>query len=282
MNEGRSWTIRGVRMDLSTPVVMGILNVTPDSFSDGGEWSTVDRAVERVHEMARQGARIIDIGGESTRPGSDPVSEQMEMDRVMPVLDRVVSLHPDLLFSIDTTKFRVAHEALERGVHFINDVSGLRKEPSLATLASRYGAGFICMHSQGNPKTMQVEPKYMDVVADLTAFFREKIEELTSAGVAPVVLDPGFGFGKQLSHNLRLLRELRAFVSLGFPIMVGISRKSMIGQILDGRAVDGRLAGTVAVHYHALMQGASILRVHDVEEAVDSIRVFQAVNGPDI
>ncbi|MEX1213347.1 MAG: dihydropteroate synthase [Balneolaceae bacterium] len=282
LHEQNSWTIHGTRLDLSAPVVMGVLNVTPDSFSDGGEWTTIDRAEARVHEMARQGARIIDIGGESTRPGSDPVSEQLEMERVMPVLERVVSLHPDLLFSIDTTKFRVAEEALERGVHFVNDVSGLRKEPALAGLAARYGAGYICMHSQGEPKTMQAEPHYKDVVKDLLDFFREKTEELTLAGVSPVILDPGFGFGKQLKHNLELIRELSAFASLGFPLLVGISRKSMIGQILDGRSVEGRLAGTVAVHYHALMQGASILRVHDVLEAVDSIRVFQAVTGPDV
>lgn len=274
-----SWTIRGVRLDLSVPAVMGILNVTPDSFSDGGQWTAVDRAEARVHEMVRQGARIIDIGGESTRPGSDPVPEDLEMERVLPVLDRVVSAHPDRLFSIDTTKFRVAQEALERGVHLINDVSGLQKEPKLAKLASTYGAGYVCMHSQGDPKTMQLHPGYTDLVADLNAFFREKTNVLKSNGVSPVILDPGFGFGKSLGHNLKLIRELSSFGSLGFPILVGISRKSMIGQILDGRDVNGRLAGTVAIHYHALMQGASILRVHDVEEAVDSIRIFLAVNG---
>lgn len=258
---------------------MGILNVTPDSFSDGGQWTAVDQAVARVQEMAHQGARIIDIGGESTRPGSDPVSGDLEMERVLPVLDRVVSEHPDLLFSIDTTKYRVAQEALERGVHLINDVSGLRKEPELAALASRYGAGYVCMHSQGDPKTMQEEPRYDDVIADLLTFFREKVNELKAEDVSPIILDPGFGFGKSLSHNLRLVRELNAFTSLGYPVLVGVSRKSMIGQLLDDRSVDGRLAGTVAIHYHALLQGASILRVHDVEEAVDSVRIFQAVTS---
>lgn len=273
--------IRGTRLDLSFPVAMGILNVTPDSFSDGGRWDARDRAINRVAEMASRGAAIIDVGGESTRPGSDPVSEEEELKRVLPVLEGAVERHPNLLFSIDTTKYCVARAALERGVHLINDVSGLQKEPRLAGLAAEFGAGYVCMHSRGNPKTMQDEPAYEDVVGEVHTFFQERLERLTASGVSDIFLDPGFGFGKNLSHNLRLVRHLDRFESLGAPLLVGISRKSMIGQLLDNRSVDGRLAGTVAIHYHALIKGASVLRVHDVQEAVDSIRIFRAVSGPD-
>lgn len=264
-------------LDLDAPVVMGILNVTPDSFSDGGQFTDVHSAVERIGVMIGQGAAIIDVGGESTRPGSDPVSLEEEIERTIPVLKKAVAEYPDTLFSIDTTKFKVAEQALDAGAHIINDVSGLSKEPRLARLCSETGAAYICMHSQGNPKTMQNNPEYGDVVEEIFGFFKKRLSQLKAEGVNNVVLDPGIGFGKTLDHNLEIIADLRQFTTLQFPVLVGASRKSMIGQLLDGRPADDRLAGTLAVHYHCLLNGASILRVHDVKEAADTVKIFNAL-----
>ena len=272
-------SIRNRTLDLSTPKVMGILNVTPDSFSDGGRFNGVELALKHVDQMVDEGADLIDIGGESTRPGSDPVTEQQELDRVLPVLEQAVSAHPDILFSVDTTKYTVAEQALKGGAHLINDISGLQKEPRLAGLCAEYEAGYILMHSQGNPKVMQDNPTYDDVVNDLYLFFREKISFARQEGLRNIIIDPGFCFGKTLAHNLELLRNIDAFQDLKCPLMAGASRKSMIGQMLDNRPVDERLIGTVAVHYHALMSGANILRVHDVKEACDSVQIFKAVTS---
>jgi dihydropteroate synthase len=258
---------------------MGILNATPDSFSDGGEYLEVDRALDRIHIMIRHGAEIIDIGGESTRPGSDPVSVQEEMDRVIPIIEKAIPIFKDVEFSIDTTKYEVAKAALESGTHIVNDVSGLQKEPKLADLCAEFEAGYILMHSQGDPKTMQKDPQYDDVLEDIFSFFEEKLEVLRTKGVHKIILDPGIGFGKTLQHNLKLIDGLEIFKKFDLPILIGASRKSMIGTILNGRPTDGRVAGTVALHYHALMKGANILRVHDVEEASDSIRIFNAIQS---
>lgn len=257
---------------------MGILNVTPDSFSDGGRYTDMNRAMDRIHIMQKNGAEIIDVGGESTRPGSDPVSVQEEMDRVIPVLEKAIPIFSKAQFSIDTTKREVAKKALELGVSFVNDVSGL-KDPALADLCAEYNATYILMHSQGDPKDMQKDPQYDDVVADLLAFFEDKLTRLQELGVQKVILDPGIGFGKTLEHNLKLIAHLKEFQKFGFPVLVGASRKSMIGKILDSQPADERLIGTIALHYHALVNGASILRVHDVKEASDSIRIFNAVQS---
>ncbi|MFP8490104.1 dihydropteroate synthase [Gracilimonas sp. Q87] len=259
------------------PKVMGILNATPDSFSDGGKYLNVDRALDRIHIMIQNGADIIDIGGESTRPGSDPVPVQEELDRVIPLIEKAVPLFSNVDFSIDTTKFEVAKAALENGVHIVNDVSGLQKEPRLADLCAEFEAGYVLMHSQGDPKTMQKDPQYDDVLNDIFSFFEKKLKILRTKGVHKIILDPGLGFGKKLQHNLRLIEGLEVFKKFDLPILVGASRKSMIGTILNGRPTDGRVAGTIALHYHALMKGANILRVHDVEEASDSIRIFNAI-----
>jgi dihydropteroate synthase len=263
----------------SGPKVMGILNATPDSFSDGGKYLNTDRGLDRIHIMIQHGASIIDIGGESTRPGSDPVSVQEEIDRVLPLIEKAIPLFTDVEFSIDTTKYEVAKAALEQGVHIVNDVSGLQKEPRLAELCAEYDTGYVLMHSQGDPKTMQNDPHYDDVLQDIFSFFEEKLEELRTKGVRKIILDPGIGFGKTLQHNLRLIDGLEIFNKFDLPILIGASRKSMIGTILNGRPTDGRLAGTIALHYHALMKGAGILRVHDVEEASDSIRIFNAIQS---
>lgn len=273
------FNVRDKSLDLSSPKIMGILNATPDSFSDGGDFNELESALGRIGLMVSQGASIIDIGGESTRPGSEPVTEQEELDRVLPILEKAIPQFPDTLFSIDTTKYRVAEEALKLGTHFVNDISGLQKEPRFVDLCVQYQAGYVMMHSQGNPKTMQEDPTYEDVFKDIYRFFEEQLERCREKGLENVVIDPGIGFGKTQDHNLKLLANLDRFKELGYPIMVGASRKSMIGTILNDRPVDDRLTGTVAVHYHAMMQGANIIRVHDVKEARDSVLVYNAIRG---
>ena len=258
---------------------MGILNATPDSFSDGGRYLDRSRAMDRIHLMLKSGAEIIDVGGESTRPGAKPVSVQEEIERVIPLLEQAIPVFNEAVFSIDTTKYEVAQKALEAGAHIVNDVSGLQKEPRLADLCAEYGATYILMHSQGNPENMQENPRYEDVIEDITQFFERQAASAQERGVQHMVLDPGIGFGKTLEHNLKLIAHLDKFKKFGFPIMVGASRKSLIGKILNDRTTDDRVTGTVALHYHALLKGANILRVHDVKEASDSIRIFNAVQS---
>ncbi|GAA5521710.1 dihydropteroate synthase [Aliifodinibius salicampi] len=272
------FSVRGKDLVLSSPKIMGILNATPDSFSDGGKFNQTDEALNRIGRMISEGAAIIDIGGESTRPGAEPVSEEEEIDRVIPIIEKAVKQFPDTFFSIDTTKYKVAREALERGVHLVNDVSGL-KEPLLAGLCAEYDAGYILMHTQGNPETMQENPTYDEVTNDVYLFLKQKIALAEERELDTIIIDPGIGFGKTLEHNRKLIADLDAFRSLGYPIMVGASRKSMIGDILKGRDVNGRLIGTIAVHYHAMLQGANIIRVHDVKEAHDSLMVYNVLTS---
>ncbi len=271
------FSVRDKTLDLSSPCIMGILNATPDSFSDGGAFNEVESALGRIGLMVSQGASVIDIGGESTRPGSEPVIEEEELRRVLPILEKAIPKFPGTLFSIDTTKYRVAEEALKLGAHFVNDISGLQKEPRFVDLCLQYNAGYIMMHSQGNPKTMQEDPTYDDVVQDVYDFFEQQLNYVHEQGLDKVIIDPGIGFGKTLDHNLKLLANLEKFTQLGQPILIGASRKSMLGAILNDRPVDERVTGTVAAHYHAMMQGANIIRVHDVKEAHDSLLVYKAI-----
>jgi dihydropteroate synthase len=271
--------VRDKILDLSSPKIMGILNATPDSFSDGGVFNEINPALEHIEQMISQGANIIDVGGESTRPGSEPVSEQEELDRVIPILEIAIPEFTDTLFSIDTTKYTVAEEALKLGAHFVNDVSGLQKEPRYPDLCKQYNAGYIMMHSQGDPKTMQQDPTYDNVVDDIYGFFEKQLAKVKKTGLKSVIVDPGIGFGKTLDHNLELLANLQEFKKLGYPVMVGASRKSMIGAILNDRPVDNRVIGTIAVHYHAMMRGVNIIRVHDVKEAHDSLMIYNAINS---
>jgi len=265
--------------EIVSPIIMGILNVTPDSFSDGGKYIRVSKAMDRIHRMLQEGAAIIDVGGESTRPNADPVSEEEELNRVIPIFEKAKEHFPEAIYSVDTTKYEVARQSLEMGVQIVNDVSGLEKEPRLANLCAEYDATYVLMHSQGNPKTMQQNPSYDRVVEDVEHFFVQKIELLQEARVTDIVLDPGIGFGKKMEHNLKLIAQLDTFTKKPFPVLVGASRKSMIGQILDGCPPEERVTGTIAVHYHALMKGAKILRVHDVKEANESIRIFNAIQS---
>lgn len=276
-SQKRTMIIRNKKLSLTDPVVMGIVNVTPDSFSDGGAFNKLSDAMKRIEQMVDHGATIIDVGGESTSPGSDYISEQEELDRVLPVLEKAVPQFPNTFFSIDTTKYRVAEEALILGTHFINDVSGLKKEPEFVDLCIHYEAGYIMMHSQGDPRTMQDNPTYENVVRDVYEFFEKQLALAKAKGLGNIIIDPGFGFGKTPDHNLKLLASLKEFKALGHPILAGMSRKSMIGAMLNGRPVEDRLIGTVAAHYHAMTQGADIIRVHDVKEAYDSMMVYRAI-----
>lgn len=273
----RRFALRGRALDVSSPLVMGILNVTPDSFSDGSRYSDTETALQRIEEMIRQGADIIDIGGESTRPGSDPVPEQEEINRVIPVLERAVQRFQETFFSLDTTKYEVASRGLQAGVHIINDVSGLQKEPAIADLCASYEAGLIIMHSKGDPKTMQDDPRYDDVVQEVFRFLKKQAELAERKGVNAIWVDPGIGFGKTLEHNLKLLAAVDKFSEVGYPVLVGASRKSMFAKLLGERSPDQRVTPTLAAHYHTLIKGASVIRVHDVLEAKDSVEVYKAI-----
>lgn len=264
-----------VRFD--RPRVMGILNCTPDSFSDGGLFLNTAQALNRLDEMIAEGATFIDVGGESTRPGSDPVPVDVELQRVIPVLSEALKKYPNVVFSVDTTKYEVALEALKHGTHYINDVSGLRNEPRFVDLCMEFGAGIMLMHSIGNPKTMQQNPVYTDVVTEVRDYLLNKANFCQESGIQSVVIDPGFGFGKTLEHNITLLRDLNNITICEFPVLVGISRKSMLGTITGGKPPEERIAATVSAHFFALLQGAKLLRVHDVKEAVDSVAVFEAL-----
>lgn len=273
----KEFVIRTKRVAFHNAKVMAILNCTPDSFSDGGKYINSEAALEGIAQMVASGASIIDVGGESTRPGSDPVSVSEELQRVIPILEKAIPLFPDTLFSVDTTKFEVAQAALLAGVHFVNDVSGLRKEPRFPELCTESNAGLIIMHSIGDPKTMQNAPSYTDVVSEVRDYLVQKAEVARKAGVSCVIIDPGIGFGKSLEHNLSLIKHTSAFVKTGYPVLMGVSRKSMFGQLLDGRPASGRVTATVTAHLFSILQGASIIRVHDVQEASDSIKVLEAI-----
>lgn len=258
----------------SRTLVMGVLNVTPDSFSDGGKFVNVERAVEHARQMARAGADIIDVGGESTRPGAAPVSPEEEVRRVIPVIEQLEGL----LVSIDTTKAAVAEKALAAGARIVNDVSALRFDPRMVEVVRDSGAGLVLMHMQGTPQTMQESPLYDDVVREVLNFLADRIMFAEAHGLkkSQIAVDPGIGFGKTVEHNLKLLAHLDEFRSLGCSVLVGASRKSFIGKTL-GREADERLPGSLAVAAWAVTRGASIVRAHDVAETVDVIRMIEAV-----
>ncbi len=266
-------------LDLSRPQVMGVLNVTPDSFADGGLFVSRADAIRRVHEMLDEGADIIDVGGESTRPGAEPTTENEELERVMPLLLAVRSPCDDkgVPISVDTRKPGVMRAAIDAGACMINDVSALRSPGALDAVVDTK-VGVCLMHMRGEPGNMQQLAEYDDVVAEVTAFLSERASACASAGVDHdrIVLDPGFGFGKTVEHNLTLLRGLPRIVALGYPVLVGLSRKSTIGA-LTGRAVDERTTGSVAAALAAVSRGAAIVRVHDVCETVDALKVWRAV-----
>ena len=258
-------------------LVMGILNVTPDSFSDGGRYLSTAAAVARAIKMEEEGAGVIDIGGESTKPGIAPISLDEECRRVLPVIEQVAK-RTSLPLSIDTSKAEVAKRALDAGASMINDVTALKGDPKMASVVAQSGVGIILMHMHGTPRDMQDAPAYVSLLDELCAFFRIQIALAHEAGIHKdqILLDPGIGFGKTLTHNLTLLQQLETFLSLGQPLVIGPSRKSFLGQILQ-RPVDQRLMGTAAAVAIAITHGATIVRVHDVAEMVQVVLVAQAI-----
>jgi dihydropteroate synthase len=274
------WTLRcgDKTLDLSHPVVMGVLNVTPDSFSDGGRFVAAEAAVEHALRMVEEGAAIIDIGGESTRPGADPVSGDEELRRVLPVIERLRRAS-QVVISIDTSKPEVIRGATEAGAGLINDVRALREPGALEAAAA--GECAVClMHMQGDPRTMQQAPSYVDVVKEVKAFLDARVHTCCIAGIAldRIVVDPGFGFGKTLEHNLELLRRLGELATGEWPVLIGLSRKSIVGK-LTGRGAGERVHGSVALAVIAALNGAQIIRAHDVAATVDALRTVAAVKG---
>jgi dihydropteroate synthase len=260
--------------------IMGILNVTPDSFSDGGRHLAVDAALEHARRMIAEGAEILDIGGESTRPGAEPVPVEEEIARTVPVI-RAIRREWDGCLSIDTMKAAVAAAALEAGADVVNDVTGLTGDPEMTTVCRDAGCGVVVMHMRGTPRTMQTNPRYEDVVAEVRAFFIERLETLVAAGLDARTLcfDPGIGFGKTLEHNLALLREVGALSPVGRPLLLGVSRKSFIGKILGSDSIEDRNWPTVALTAYGRDAGVRLHRVHDVKPNVEALRMTEAILG---
>ena len=256
---------------------MGVVNVTPDSFSDGGRYARTEDAVRQGIRLAEEGADIVDVGGESTRPGSDPVSEQEELDRVAPVVE-ALARKVDARISVDTYKPRVAEECLARGATLVNDVTGL-SDPEMVRVAKAGGAGVVVMHMRGRPKTMQQDVAYDDVVGEVRTFLAERAERARSAGIDEVIVDPGIGFGKTAEHNFELLARIQELATLGYPVLVGPSRKAFLGSLASKLAPSERLEGTLAAVALAAWNGASIVRVHDVLQARRVVEVVDAVRG---
>lgn len=274
---GTLWKITGRSIDLSQhSLIMGVLNVTPDSFSDGGEFFTAEKAVEHGARMAAEGAQIIDVGGESTRPGAEPVSAEDELARVLPV---IVKLREKVsaFISIDTTKAAVALRALEAGASIINDVTGGRADPEMMMLAAEKKAAFIIMHMQGTPQTMQTNPHYDDVVTEVADFFRQQYARALECGIdsMAIAFDPGIGFGKTVAHNIELLSNLPRLRVHDRPIVVGVSRKSSLGEMIGSAEMSDRLAPTIAFTAMLRERGANVLRVHDVKENASALRVTE-------
>jgi dihydropteroate synthase len=274
-------TSKGLSLSLERPHVMGILNVTPDSFSDGGHFNQLERAMTHARQMVAEGATLIDIGGESTRPGAPDVSEQEELDRVIPVVERMVA-ELEVMISLDTSKAAVMREGCAAGAHLINDVRALL-EPGALAAAAVANVPVCLMHMQGQPRTMQAEPHYDDLLGEVRAFFDERIAACLAAGIerGQLLLDPGYGFGKTLAHNYQLLAQQEKLLDYQLPLLVGMSRKSMIGNLL-GCPVDERLAGSLACALIGMQRGARIIRVHDVRATMDALRTgWMVMTGQD-
>ena len=263
-------------LDLSVPHVMGILNITPDSFSDGGQYNSLDAALRRAETMLEAGASMLDVGGESTRPGAQRVNQQQELDRVAPLVEALVR-NFDCIVSVDTSTPQVMTECAALGAGLLNDVRALQREGALAA-AAKTGLPVCLMHMRGEPQTMQDAPHYDDVAGEVADFLRQRVDACVAAGIdrERIVLDPGFGFAKTLQHNLDLFHRLPELHALELPLLVGVSRKSMIGHVLD-KSVDQRLYGSLALAVMALERGSKIIRVHDVAETMDALKMFQAV-----
>ena len=273
------WIARDFTFEFPRPiVVMGIVNTTPDSFADGGRFLNTNSAVDHALRLADEGAEIIDIGGESTRPGSDPVSAEEELCRVVPVIERLTK-RSDILLSIDTQKPTVARAALNAGASIVNDVAANRDSPEMWRIVAETRAGYVCMHMQGTPQTMQAKPLYDDVLQEVSSFFTERLARLAEYEISSrqVALDPGIGFGKELEHNIKLLSGLNQFIVTERPIMVGVSRKSFIGKLL-GTPIEERLPASLACAIWSVIEGVHIVRVHEVAETVQAVRMAEALS----
>jgi dihydropteroate synthase len=275
----KTWRLRTRHLDLSSrPLLMGIVNVTPDSFSDGGKWNDADKAVQHALQLVADGADILDIGGESTRPYSQPVSLTEELDRVTPVIERLVK-EASAPISIDTSKATVAAAAVAAGAEIINDVTGLHGDPEMISIARSSGAGVCAMHMQGTPQTMQDNPHYEDIVSEICDYLARTRDWLVASGIdlARICLDPGIGFGKTHAHNLTLVREIAAFHTLGTPLLVGHSRKGFIGKLLGNPELN-RDAGTLGISLYLALQGVQVIRVHEVAQSRQALETFLAVH----
>ena len=273
------WIARDFTFEFPRPiVVMGIVNATPDSFADGGRFLNTNSAVDHALRLADEGAEIIDIGGESTRPGSDPVSAEEELRRVVPVIERLTK-RSDILLSIDTQKPTVARAALNAGASIVNDVAANRDSPEMWRIVAETKAGYVCMHMQGTPQTMQAKPLYDNVLREVSSFFTERLARLAEYEISSrqVALDPGIGFGKELEHNIKLLSGLNQFIVTERPIMVGVSRKSFIGKLL-GTPIEERLPASLACAIWSVIEGVHIVRVHEVAETVQAVRMAEALS----
>jgi dihydropteroate synthase len=264
--------------DLKRPLLMGILNITPDSFSDGGKYLTLNEALKRAHEMIEEGVDIIDIGGESTRPGSEPVSLDEELKRITPIIE-ALKKDSDIAISVDTYKPQVMKEVIDMDVAMINDVYALR-QPGAIDVVKTSKVGICLMHMQGTPQTMQINPQYINVVSEVKSFLEARANDLVSEGMdkSRIILDPGFGFGKTFEHNIELLQHLESFKSLKLPLLVGLSRKSFIRKILNGEH-DDHLSGSIAAAIFSVIKGAKILRVHDIKETKSALNIINVAQG---
>jgi dihydropteroate synthase len=276
------FTFNGFSLDFTrATTVMGILNVTPDSFSDGGLYFEKDKAIERARRMVSEGAHIIDVGGMSTRPGSNPAPLQEEIRRTVPVIEAIAP-EVGVPISIDTCRSEVAGMALKAGASIVNDISGLRFDPDMASVAADAGAPVIVMHIKGTPRDMQQDPQYEALVPEILDYLRESLQIAESAGIDQVIVDPGIGFGKTFDQNLEIINRLDEFVRLGRPLLVGASRKAFLGEILDGAPQTERLEGTAAVVAASILKGAHIVRVHDVREMARVARVTDAIRAESV
>ena len=267
---------KGQLLSLQTPAVMGILNTTPDSFFDGGRFNSIDFALKQTEKMLNEGASIIDIGGYSSRPGADNIELQEELDRVIPLIEKITTTFQDVIISIDTFRAKVALDAVNAGASIINDISAGDDDPDMIATVATLSVPYIAMHKQGNSKTMQLNPKYDDVTTNVLDYFIKKVQLFREAGIKDIIIDPGFGFGKNREHNYSLLKNLAAFKMLDCPILAGMSRKRMINEVLNISSKDA-LNGTTVVNTIALLNGATVLRVHDVKEAVEAVKIVMNV-----
>lgn len=281
LNRKVTLNLKGELIDLSRPCVMGILNLTPDSFYENSRFGSVDAALQRVETCLNEGAAFIDIGAYSSRPGADEVSAEEEISRVVPVIEAISKRFPEAKLSIDTFRAKVARESIEAGAHLINDISGGTLDEELFETVAALNVPYILMHMKGNPQTMQQNPVYKNIGLEVVAYFAEKISVLRKLGVKDIVLDPGFGFAKTIAHNYQLLNQLEDFDVFGLPVLAGFSRKSMIYKFLEITPADA-LNGTTVLNTVALQKGTSILRVHDVRAAVECITLVEKMQHPDI